>query len=450
MDGSAGSYWELRFDEQGGIAAGGEDTATLVGQIRDNGTQDVFVMSHGWGNSEAAADQLYNAMFNLIQSSPGVPSSARYLGVYWPSLWFPDAPEEQQRDLPRARDMAPPPPGQADAAVSGKAIAKSLASGFSGSDRDDVKRMGKLVDQGLKGVAAGESPAVQQQRLDEFHGLLGKVFATTPAQGATTEEDAGETALFTTDDPRDAYEKLSVVMGSAPPESDVQGIGDFFGKVWNGAKDALRVGSYYQMKGRAGDIGRSGLASFLVALQTAAPTVRVHLIGHSFGARLVAFSLAGIASPEQSPVASLNLVQGAFSHWSFSDGSTDIGIQGALSGFQNRVKGPLCATYSTADWAVGNWYPKASFLSQQDNQDSDGADRWGGMGSDGYRGVTAHGFSLPLTGQEVFVAGEFHRADGNFVISDTSQSSFAGAHSDIQKPEVAAFIVAAARAGGGR
>ena len=72
------------------------------------------------------------------------------------------------------------------------------------------------------------------------------------------------------------------------------------------------------------------------------------------------------------------------------------------------------------------------------------------MGSDGYRGVTAHDFSLPLNGQEVFVAGEFHRADGNFVISDTSQSSFAGAHSDIQKPEVAAFIVAAARAGGGR
>jgi hypothetical protein len=331
--------------------------------------------------------------------------------------------------------------------VSGKAIATSLADGFSGSDRDDIKRMGKLVDQGIKGVAAGESPAAQQERLDEFHALLGKVFATTPAKEGPTAEDSGEAALFTTDDPRDAYGKLSVVMGSAPAESDVQGIGDFFGKVWNGAKDALRVGSYFQMKTRAGDIGRSGLGPFLVALHAAAPSVRVHLIGHSFGARLVAFSLAGIASPEQSPVASLTLVQGAFSHWSFSDGSTDIGIQGALSGFQNRVKGPLCATYSTADWAVGNWYPKASFLAQQDNQDSEGASRWGGMGTDGYRGVTARDFSLPLSGQEVFAAGEFHRADGNFVISDTSQSSFAGAHSDIQKPEVAAFIVAAARAG---
>ena len=172
--------------------------------------------------------------------------------------------------------------------------------------------------------------------------------------------------------------------------------------------------------------------------------MRVHLIGHSFGARLVAYSLSGIPSPEQSPVASLTLVQGAFSHWSFSDGSSDLGIQGALSGFQSRVRGPLCATFTSADWAVGNWYPKASFLAQQDNKDSEGASRWGAMGTDGYRGVAARDFSLPLTGGETFVAGEFHRADGNFVINDTSQSSFAGAHSDIQKPEVAALIVAAA------
>jgi hypothetical protein len=448
MDGSAGSYWQLRFDADGAIAPDGEDVAALVTQIRDSGTQDLFIMSHGWGSSEALADQLYAGMFALLHSSPGVPSSARFVGVYWPSLWFPDPPAEGQRELAPSGDVAPPPPGLVDAAVSGKAIAKSLADGFSGSDRDDVKRMGQLVDAGLKGVAEGESQAAQQERLEEFHALLGKVFATPPTVEAST-EDAGETALFATDDPRDAYGKLSTVMGSAPPEGDTQGLGDFFGKVWNGAKDALRVGSYFQMKARAGDIGRGGLGSFLVALQTGAPGVRVHLIGHSFGARLVAFSLAGIASPEQSPVASLTLVQGAFSHWSFSDGSSDLGIQGALSGFQNRVKGPLCATFTSADWAVGNWYPKASFLAQQDNQDSEGANRWGAMGADGYRGVTARDLALPLTGQETFVAGEFHRADANFVINDTSQSSFAGAHSDIQKPEVAALIVAAARASGG-
>ena len=448
MDGSANAYWELRFQADGSVAPGGADVATLVAQIRDSGTSDLFVMSHGWGNSEDVADQLYRGMFGLLQASPEVPASARFLGVYWPSLWFPDPPTDGQRDLVRSPDAAPPPPGQADAAVSGRAIATSLAKGLSGSDRDDVKRMGQLVDAGLEGVGKGESQAVQQQRLEEFHALLGKVFATSAAAKAST-EDSGEVALFAADDPRDAYGKLSVVMGSAPREGDVQGIGDFFGKVWNGAKDALRVGSYFQMKGRAGDIGRSGLGSFLVALQAAAPSVRVHLIGHSFGARLVAFSLAGITSPEQSPVASMTLVQGAFSHWSFSDGSSDLGIHGALSGFQDRVKGPLCATFTSADWAVGNWYPKASFLAQQDNQDSEGASRWGGMGADGYRGVSAQDLALPLTGQETFAPGQFHRIDANFVINDTSAGPFAGAHSDIQKPEVAALLVAAARAGAG-
>ena len=76
--------------------------------------------------------------------------------------------------------------------------------------------------------------------------------------------------------------------------------------------------SYTVMKARAGDIGRGGLGPLLVGLHRRSPAVRVHLIGHSFGARLVSFALAGIGSPAESPVASLLLVQGAFSHWSFA------------------------------------------------------------------------------------------------------------------------------------
>ena len=35
-----------------------------------------------------------------------------------------------------------------------------------------------------------------------------------------------------------------------------------------------------------------------------------------------------------------------------------------------------------------------------------------------------------------FTPGTFHRADANAIIADTSQSAFAGAHSDIIKDEV--------------
>ena len=66
--------------------------------------------------------------------------------------------------------------------------------------------------------------------------------------------------------------------------------------------------------------------------QAASSTRRVHLIGHSFGARLVSFALAGIDSPQRSPVASLLLVQGAFSHWSFAHAQDNpFGRPGALN-----------------------------------------------------------------------------------------------------------------------
>ena len=84
MDGSAGAYWELRFEADGTVAPRSGEVAALVEQVRDSGTQDLFVMSHGWGNSEEVADQLYRGMFGLLQASPGVPASARFLGVYWP------------------------------------------------------------------------------------------------------------------------------------------------------------------------------------------------------------------------------------------------------------------------------------------------------------------------------------------------------------------------------
>ena len=67
------------------------------------------------------------------------------------------------------------------------------------------------------------------------------------------------------------------------------------------------------------------------------------------------------------------------------------------------------------------------------------------MGADGYQGVAAHEIALPLGGRETFVRSEFHRVDANHVINDTNASAFAGAHSDIRKPAVAALIAAAAR-----
>ena len=144
---------------------------------------------------------------------------------------------------------------------------------------------------------------------------------------------------------------------------------------------------------------------------------------------------------------SLTLIQGAFSHFTFAstlpfDGSRG----GGLAGLGRRVDGPLVATFTSADRAVGWWYPTASMLARQDSQaDDDVLYRWGAMGHDGYQQNPA-AVTMPLAeaGKPYsFAPGTFYALDANNVIK-AMQSSFSGAHSDIQHPEVLWAVVSAA------
>ncbi|MEV4639669.1 hypothetical protein AB0J80_20160 [Actinoplanes sp. NPDC049548] len=431
--------WELHFDRDGTLTAPAE--TTFFDDVAARGITDLFVFSHGWGTGEQRARDLYDALFPLIADL--APPTAGFAGVFWPSLWFPDPPPEAAAQV-RAAVQADRP-GAADAVLSGKEVAQSLLGSFAAGRRAAVTRMGELVDEGAAGVGA-DPPAVQQARLDEFHSLLGTVFAAS----RLGPEDSGERSLLLAEDPRQAYARIADILGSAPADGDAQGIGDLFDKVWRGAKDALRVGSYFEMKGRAGDVGRRGLGPMLARLHQRLPQVRVHLAGHSFGARLVSFALAGIGSAAQSPVASLCLVQGAFSHYAFTPLSgMPFGAAGALHGVADRVRGPLAATFSPHDWAVGRWYPRASFLARDDSAAAvDPAMRWGGMGAHGFQGAApARQLTLLPPGTAyALTAGAFHTVDASQVVADTRQSAFSGAHSDIVHPEVAWLIAAAAAA----
>jgi hypothetical protein len=451
MDRIAGRpYWELSFDKSGRLTA--PDEGGFITEVAESGIADLFVMSHGWGTSAEAAHGLYEAMFRLVAEAagqaPGI-GPVGFAGIFWPSLWFPDPPPQAAPEVAEAVQAGRP--GAANAVLSGRQIAGALAESFDDPEQQaNLEQMGQLIDEGIAG--AGEEPRESQQaRLARFHSLL----QTLVRHDRQPQEDASETWLFDTDDPQRDYEIISDAVGSgAQLGAADEGIGDVFGKVWNGAKDALRMASYYEMKGRAGDIGRQGLGPLLARLHERQPGLRVHLLGHSFGARLVSFALSGITSDEASPVASLCLIQGAFSHWAFAPRhSMPFGTAGALSQYADRVHGPLVSTFSEHDWAVGRWYPQASFLARQDNEnlDPDEPDRWGGMGSDGFQGVSpAGGFDLRPAGKAYLLeAGSFYRVNGSAVIADTSQSPFSGAHSDIRHPQIAWLAVAAAAAHGG-
>lgn len=434
-------FWRLHFDANGKLTDPQPDD--LIGEIKSSGVTNLFVFSHGWGNTEKHAENLYQAMFPLIAAAAeGQLDGVGFAGVYWPSIWFPDQPTAKAPDVADA--VAAGKPGAADAALSGQQMAGALKESFPTSSHADIAKLGRLVDEGL--ANAGKVPDDKQRAdVEEFHSILqGLATPATPPM-----EDRGEQAILTTEDPVTDYAELAGATGSAIGAEDAQGLLDQFKKVWNGAKDGLRVFSFYEMKNRAGTVGEKGVAPILAKLKDEDSAIRVHLLGHSFGARLVSFVLKGLPSADASPVSSLLLIQGAFSHWAFAE-KEDMPwhMPGALCKFEDRVHGPLVSTFSDFDWAVGKWYPRASFLSQDATQAAKVATEWGGMGSDGFQGSTpqADATLAPGSVPSGLTPGRFYRVDANAVIKDTSQSSFSGAHSDIEKPEIAALAIAAATA----
>ncbi|HEY9228446.1 MAG TPA: hypothetical protein VIP11_17465, partial [Gemmatimonadaceae bacterium] len=268
--------------------------------------------------------------------------------------------------------------------------------------------------------------------------------------GDANNVDALEAAVVTV--PDDDYEKLfDALADNESSDDDSEGGAVAFNpfkRLWDGAKGALRVTTYWQMKNRAGAVGRNGLGPLIGQLQAAVPSIRVHLLGHSFGARVVSYSLTGLpatATGAASPVKSLFLLQGAFSHFAFANSLPfDTSRKGDLAGMAARVDGPLLTTHSLKDSAVGTAYPAASIASGQDASDaSDTFFRWGAMGHDGAQSVNAVNAVLGLPGTSYpFSAGKWVNLDGNGVIVNGGPPS--GAHSDIVHPHTAWAALSAA------
>ncbi|MBX9604235.1 MAG: hypothetical protein K2X35_24740 [Bryobacteraceae bacterium] len=138
------------------------------------------------------------------------------------------------------------------------------------------------------------------------------------------------------------------------------------------------LASYYVMKDRAGVVGRRGLASWLGGLPG---EVRVHLVGHSFGARLIT------AAAQAAGADSLTLLQAAFSQFAFAekfDGVHDGAFRDVVA--RRKVRGPIAITHSRHDRAVGLAYAVASRIAGQNASAIGGKqDEFGGLGRNGAR-----------------------------------------------------------------
>ena len=282
--------------------------------------------------------------------------------------------------------------------------------------------------------------------LKQFKTTLSRLVSGSPASGPVSPDSLEQRGVLASDDDwRKVFDALADQEPADDSSGGAAGLGDQFKRLWNGAKAALRVTTYWQMKDRAGIVGRTGLGPLIIRLQEAIPDIRVHLLGHSFGARLVSYSLSVLPESGSSPVKSLFLLQGAFSHFTFAEALPfDKKRKGDLVGMASKVDGPLLTTHSLKDLAVGTAYPLASIVAGQDAADqTDTLFRWGAMGHDGAQAVDAKQAQLSKPGTVYPVeVGKWTNLDGNKVIINGGPPS--GAHSDIVHPHTAWASLAAA------
>jgi hypothetical protein len=215
------------------------------------------------------------------------------------------------------------------------------------------------------------------------------------------------------------------------------GIGDWFSGIKAGALNLLNYTTYYQMKERAGTIGAGPINELLGQIRAKNPALRIHLIGHSFGGRLVTAATAG---PQRFAPSTMTLLQAAFSHNGFSadyDGNGSAGFFRKVVA-EGRVNGPILVTHSDKDTAVGIAYPLASRINgEQAAALGDANDKYGGIGRNGAvkttEAVTGKLLNVGAAGYG-FAKGKLHNLNADACIAG---------HSDICKPEVAYAVLTA-------
>jgi hypothetical protein len=446
-------FWELTFDADGD--ADGTQRDAFLAEVRSRGITDVIVFSHGWNNDRRIANELYQRFFGLLGSQ--LPAAARgtvgLAGVVWPSLRWSDEP------IP-------------DFFADGSGIVGGNAPGTASvTARDTVTAAdptldGQTLTELRTAFPAAAAPLEEMARLlagppsdaalTAFHECLGEFSRlAAPASELAGPDDgegdkagdalaAGEPRMLL-DDPVTLFDRYRAALVAEGVELDdsgggAAGLGDMLGGLLHGAKEALRGATYWQMKNRAGVVGRAGLGPLLGQLP---PGVRAHLVGHSFGARLVSFALAGLPDGA-SPVRAVTLLQGAFSQFAFARPLPfDAGRNGALAGMAARIDGPLVACFSEHDGANARFYPLASFAAQEDSAAAvNPSSRWGAIGANGAQGVGAALEGIrPVGGRYGFAPGAVLNIDASEVVIKGKPPI--GAHSDIVHEQLSWVVLAA-------
>ncbi|MEL7830271.1 hypothetical protein AAG604_03135 [Citromicrobium bathyomarinum] len=425
-------FHELHVDAAGNIATPGLPAF-------DKEVTDVIFLSHGWKNDHEAATKLYTDLLGNIGSiaphrfkSPGI----AVVGIFWPAFRY--RPDMTLLPIEHQSEDAGGVAGFGHNDVEDEKL-EAYAESFAQQTDMDTNHFAALAMKAADGGEAAE-------------GFLSDLRKTLLKDNPDDEVQRQHAALLDASG-NELLETLAIG-GELPvhypasgSEEAMAGFSDRRRGGWfrlSGAKAAiasiLNQATYFEMKKRAGTVG-SHLGLLLTKSDLSGK--RIHLVGHSFGARVVT-SMAN-EMPANS-ISSLVLLQGAFSHNGFG---RRVGAD-LLDGHFRKVvsekvvSGPVLVTHTHQDTAVSLFYAVASTAAgdvtagfSRSSLIGGPDDLHGGIGANGALSldegeVVDH--SATKGGQVSLVCGKVNNVNVDEIVSD---------HNDVTNREVARLVASA-------
>jgi hypothetical protein len=326
VGGESVPLYMIPFDSNG-VCTGPRSLDELIDVART--ATDVFVVAHGWNNTfQGALDRYvrFAAQYTEARQSRWNPPNRPYRGVivglYWPSTALLSESEQ-------APDIAGPTTHRVDDLT---ALAAHL-------DPTDAALFYDLAT---------------RERLDVSEAKrLADLLAPVLAGGDGTDELDRDVAAATPADLVEVWQRLATpergadggfIDESGPvPRPATAGLLDVLNP-----KNIVRGATVLLMKDRAGRVGGTGVATMLRRLVDASPDARVHLVGHSYGAKVVMSAVCNGPAPAR-PVESVLLLQPAMSCLCFATDADGKGHPGGYRVALERVRQPILTTFSRHD-----------------------------------------------------------------------------------------------------
>jgi hypothetical protein len=344
-------FYVIPFDEEG-ICSGPVTRAHLISELSARAPTDVFLFSHGWNNTWPAAIARYDSFITGFARTRGdhpLPGAQDFdpilIGVFWPSAVLVTEEEEGPVIAAGGADDAAVPADLAELATVARAVSRG--------DRERFYELAQL-------------PELSGDEAQELAAILTPVWSDGPADdelGPVTEAVSAHELVDVWEEIDRSQDRGSPDSGSAPidfgfgdepsgadpPVAADPGVaGVFDGLRRLSPRNLVRTTTVRMMKDRAGRVGGHGVHD-LLRDSLSATDARVHLIGHSYGGKVVLSALCSGDLPR--PVDSVLLLQPAVSHLCFAADVPGLdqpgGYRDALS--PTRVRRPVRTTFSSHD-----------------------------------------------------------------------------------------------------